>query len=172
MFDAAPVAGDWAALEALKRDLVGAAAGERAFLAQFARAVDAFPTPIGMFNTLVTSKGEGDALDLKKGGIFPIVHGVRALALDRGIGEAGTVARIAKLTEGGAFAAEFAADLVEAFHFLTALRLDAQLAEMGASSLVRPGALSTMERDLLRDALHVAKRLREIVRRRFNLAAF
>ena len=52
------------------------------------------------------------------------------------------------------------------------LRLDAQLAEMGASSLVRPGALSTMERDLLRDALQVAKRLREIVRRRFSLAAF
>lgn len=172
LFDAAAVAGDWAALEALKRDLVAAAAGERAFLAQFAKAVDAFPTPIGMFNTLVTSKGEGEALDLKKGGIFPIVHGVRALALERGIGEAGTTARIMKLAQEGAFAKDFASDLVEAFHFLMALRLDAQLAEMGATSLVRPGALTTMERDLLRDALHVAKRLREIVRRRFDLAAF
>ena len=172
LFDAAAVAGDWAPLESLKRDLIGAASGERAFLAQFAKAVDAFPTPIGMFNTLVTPKGAGDALDLKKGGIFPIVHGVRALALDKGIGEAGTAARIAKLAEEGAFAREFAADLIEAFHFLMALRLDAQLAEMGASSLVRPGALTTMERDLLRDALQVAKRLREIVRRHFNLAAF
>ena len=44
-----------------------------------------FPTPIGFFNNLVTSKAEGDALDLKKGGIFPIVHGVRALALEKGL---------------------------------------------------------------------------------------
>ena len=52
------------------------------------------------------------------------------------------------------------------------MRLDAQIAEKASTSLVKPGELSTMERDLLRDAFQVTKRLREMVRRHFNLAMF
>ena len=52
------------------------------------------------------------------------------------------------------------------------MRLDAQIAERASTSLVKPGELSTMERDLLRDALQVTKGLREQVRRHFNLAMF
>ena len=52
---------------AAKQDLIDAMRGERVHLAHFARAVDAFPTPIGFFNNLVTSRADGDALDLKKG---------------------------------------------------------------------------------------------------------
>ena len=146
--------------------------GERLRLARFARAIDAFPTPIGFFNNLVTSKAEGDALDLKKGGIFPIVHGVRALALEKGLHETGTAARIGKLAELGLFDSQFARELVQALHYLMTLRLDAQIAEKVSTSLVKPGELSTMERDLLRDAFHVVKRLRELLRRHFNLAMF
>ncbi|MFI4996703.1 MAG: putative nucleotidyltransferase substrate binding domain-containing protein, partial [Hyphomicrobiales bacterium] len=142
------------------------------FLTRFASAVDAFPMPIGLFNNLVTSKDQGDALDLKKGGIFPIVHGVRALAIDRGCHDVGTAARIRRLADDGALKHQFATELVEALHFLMTLRLDSQLAETASGSLVRPAQLSTMERDLLRDALHIAKRLREIVRFHFNLAMF
>ena len=100
-YDAEAVAGDAGLLRAAKQDLIDAMRGERVHLAHFARAVDAFPTPIGLFNNLVTSKAEGDALDLKKGGIFPIVHGVRALALEKGLIETGTAARIARLAELG-----------------------------------------------------------------------
>ena len=81
-YDAEAVAGDGELLRRAKQALIDAMHGERAHLARFARAVDAFPTPIGLFNNLVTHKDHGDALDLKKGGIFPIVHGVRALALE------------------------------------------------------------------------------------------
>ena len=83
VYDAAAVAGDSALLRRAKLTLIEAMRGERAFLTHFARAVDAFPTPIGLFNNLFTTKNEGDALDLKKGGVFPIVHGVRSLALER-----------------------------------------------------------------------------------------
>ena len=146
--------------------------GERAQLARFARAVDAFPTPIGLFNNLFTHKDHGDAVDLKKGGIFPIVHGVRALALERGLVETGTTARIARLAEDGALSGELARELTQAFRYLMTLRLDAQLAVSASGSLVRPGELSTMDRDLLRDAFQVVKQLREVVRRHFNLAMF
>ena len=75
-YDAEATAGDAELLKAAKQELIDLMHGERLRLARFARAIDAFPTPIGFFNNLVTSKAEGDALDLKKGGIFPIVHGV------------------------------------------------------------------------------------------------
>ncbi|HEY1453948.1 MAG TPA: putative nucleotidyltransferase substrate binding domain-containing protein [Roseiarcus sp.] len=171
-YDAEAVAGDPGLLRAAKQDLIDTMRGERVHLARFARAVDAFPTPIGLFNNLVTSKADGDALDLKKGGVFPIVHGVRALALEKGLTETNTVARIARLTELGAFEPPFARELTEALHFLMTMRLDAQIAERASTSLVKPGELSTMERDLLRDAFQVTKQLREMVRRHFNLAMF
>jgi CBS domain-containing protein len=171
-YDAEAVAGDASLLRAAKQDLIDAMRGEQVHLARFARAVDAFPTPIGLFNNLLTSKADGDALDLKKGGIFPIVHGVRALALEKGLTETNTAARIARLAELATFEPPFARELTEAFYYLMTMRLDAQIAENASTSLVRPAELTTMERDLLRDAFQIAKRLRETVRRRFNLALF
>jgi CBS domain-containing protein len=171
-YDAAAVAGDGEPLRRAKQALIDAMHGERAQLARFARAVDAFPTPIGLFNNLLVHREPGDALDLKKGGIFPIVHGVRALALERGLVETGTAARIARLAEEGALSHDLARELTQALHYLMTLRLDAQLAAAASGSLVRPAELSTMERDLLRDAFHVVKQLREVVRRHFNLAMF
>ena len=171
-YDAEATAGDAGLLRAAKQALIDLMHGERVHLARFARAVDAFPTPIGIFNNLVTSRADGDALDLKKGGIFPIVHGVRALSLEKGLHETATTRRIAELAELGVFDAQFARELTQALHYLMTLKLDAQVAEAHPTSLVKPGELSTMERDLLRDAFHVVKRLREHVRRHFNLAMF
>ena len=37
---------------------------------------------------------------------------------------------------------------------------------------MRPAELSTMERDLLRDALQIVKHFRETIRRHFNLHMF
>jgi CBS domain-containing protein len=171
-YDAEATAGDAELLRSAKQALIDLLHGERVHLARFARAVDAFPTPIGFFNNLVTSRAEGDALDLKKGGIFPIVHGVRALSLEIGLHETGTTARIGRLAECGVFDAQFARELAQALHYLMTLKLDAEIAEAHSTNLVKPGALSTMERDLLRDAFHVVKRLREHVRRHFTLAMF
>jgi CBS domain-containing protein len=170
-YDAAVVAGLEEPLRRAKAELIEAARGETLFLAHFARAADAFPTPIGIFRNLITSKEEGDALDVKKGGIFPIIHGVRALSLERGLVETSTAGRIDRLSELGVFTREFARDLAEALNFLITLRLDHQLAAAGGG-LVRPRELSSMDRDLLRDAFQVVKQLREIIRRHFNLAMF
>jgi CBS domain-containing protein len=171
-YDAEAVAGDTELLRAAKQELIDAMRNEPVRLARFARAVEAFPTPIGFFNNLITSKAEGDALDLKKGGIFPIVHGVRALSLQNGLFETGTAARIARLAALGVFDAQFARELTQALRYLMTLRLDAEIAESAATNLVRPGELSSMERDLLRDSFHIVKRLREMLRRHFNLALF
>jgi len=174
IYDAQAVAGNAQLLDKAKTALVDLIRGEQAFLAHFARAIDAFDTPIGLFNNLVTSEGAGDALDLKKGGIFPIVHGVRSMAIAHGILERSTDKRIARLRDLGVLKTEFTNDLSQAFRFLLMLRLDGQLAAAAGVSgtLVRPAQLSSMERQLLRDALHVVKEFRDIVRHHFKLSTF
>jgi len=174
IYDAQAVAGNAQLLDKAKTALVDLIWGEQAFLAHFARAIDAFDTPIGLFNNLVTSEGAGDALDLKKGGIFPIVHGVRSMAIAHGILERSTDKRIARLRDLGVLKTEFTNDLSQAFRFLLMLRLDGQLAAAAGASgtLVRPAQLSSMERQLLRDALHVVKEFRDIVRHHFKLGTF
>ena len=170
LYDAVAVSGDAALLAKAKQELIAATRDNNAYLAHFARAIETFPTPIGFFNNLLTIDGRGDAVDLKKGGIFPIVHGVRTLALERGLLETSTAARIQKLVDLGALSRDFGRELTQALYFLMTLRLDAQLA--AASALVRPAGLSSMERDLLRDAFRVVKQFRDIIRNHFNLGRF
>ncbi|WP_338691733.1 putative nucleotidyltransferase substrate binding domain-containing protein [Bradyrhizobium sp. 26S5] len=174
LFDARCVAGDAALLTKAKTTLIDMVRGEQAFLAHFARSIDLFATPIGLFKNLITSAGNGDAIDLKKGGLFPIVHGIRSLALERGLVETATDKRINRLRDMGVLHATSARELHQAFHFMLMLRLDGQLAESAgtAGTLVRPSSLSSMERDLLRDAFYVVKKFREFIRHHFNLSIF
>jgi len=173
-YDARAVAGDTRLLTKAKTALVEMVRGEQTFLAHFARAIDAFATPIGLFKSLIATAGNGDALDLKKGGIFPIVHGVRSLALEHGLMETATDKRIMRLRDIGVLQADFARELSQAFQFMLMLRLDGQLAASAGTSgtLVRPSSLSSMERDLLRDAFQIVKQFRELIRRHFNLGVF
>jgi CBS domain-containing protein len=175
-YDAESVAGDASLLLRAKKALVAKAADERVFLGRFARAIETFEPPIGLFNTLKTAEGDGDALDLKKGGIFPIVHGVRSLAIERGLEETNTVERLRKLGELGVLKPEFARELARALNYLMTLRLDAQLgAQLDAKtsgSLLRPATLTSMDRDLLRDSFQVVKQLRDLLRHHFKTNMF
>lgn len=169
-YDAAAVSGRVDLLPKAKAALIESVRSERVYLARFANAVEAFETPIGLFNNLIEKDG---ALDLKKGGIFPIVHGVRSLALEHGLLETSTAERIDKLVEANVFRADFGRDLKQSFNFLTSLRLESQLAEQaGLTTTLRTAALSSAERDLLRDAFKVVKQFRDFLRRHFNLGMF
>lgn len=171
--DAQAVCGDAALLDALRDSVLRAATDSDALLAHFAAAIDAFGASQGWWNRLL---GLGDAdqvLDVKKAGLFPLVHGVRSLALAAGITETGTAARIAALVAAGLLAASEAEELTETLHFLLGLRLKAGLAEIDVGQPVSGGIpvqkLSALERDLLKDALDVVRRFRQHVRRRFRL---
>ena len=176
-YDASAVAGDISLLREAKRTLFDLVRGNSAFHAHFAKAIDSFVTPLGMFHNLVVGHGERrDALDLKKGGIFPIVHGVRSLALEKELEETNTAQRIHRLGDYRIFEPGFAHELTEAYNFLLELQLKTKLAlyrkGLPPGTLIRPGDLSTLERDLLRDALFVVKRFRELVRHHFRLSVF
>jgi hypothetical protein len=99
-FDAAAVAGDDSLLRAARDHLDLLLSGQDQYLARFAAPADQF-SEAGSWWTRLTTKRDDAPLDLKKLGTFPIVHGVRALALQYGVREQGTAARLKALQAAG-----------------------------------------------------------------------
>ncbi|MES2978643.1 MAG: putative nucleotidyltransferase substrate binding domain-containing protein [Pseudomonadota bacterium] len=145
-----------------------------AFLGRFVSAIEQFGEPTHWWTRLVQSSGRGEAqIDLKKLGTFPIVHGVRALALAHGLAATGTAERLAALTARHDFPADLARDLVDALHFLMTLKLKNQLHQRASvqppDNLSGFDALGTLDRDALRDSLAIVRRFRQYLRQRFQL---
>ncbi len=169
--DAAVVAGDATLLQQARSHLGRVLSGQDQYLARFAAAADQFQEP-GNWFTRLTSKRDEQPLDLKKLGTFPIVHGVRALALQHGVHEQGTAARVAALVQAQQLDTTMAQDVVEALHRLMGVRLNHQLKQRAAGQVagneVRPSALSTLEREALHDALGIVRQFRAHLRQHFR----
>lgn len=178
-FDSVAVAGPADLLTQTKEALMELMRGEAALLARFASLIETFATPsLGILSAIMASVGAGaDGIDIKRAGTFPIVHGVRTLAIEKGILATPTAARIEALVEAGALEPAFGRDLTSALHAFMEFRLRSQLRAlhtraMQTESVVRLDEISTVERDILRDALRIVRQLREIIRNRYNLGAF
>ncbi|WP_016853643.1 putative nucleotidyltransferase substrate binding domain-containing protein [Halomonas smyrnensis] len=174
MLDAHAVAGNPALLERVRAALFEAASKDELLLSYFARPVLRFSTPLTLFGSL---KKPQHGIDIKKGGIFPIVHGVRVMALERGILATGTLERLDALAADGRLEERFAEDLGEALSLFTELRLEQQLARLagdgeddgGEPDRVVVQSLSSLERDLLREALHIVKDFKQRLSHRYHL---
>lgn len=172
--DAHAVAGDAALLGAVREHLAGLTVDNDAHIARFARAVDAFGNP-GSWWTRLLGLGDSGAerMNLKKAGIFPIVHGVRALALQRNLTVTSTAERVRALIAEGTLSQELGLELIESLHLLMGLRLRAGLAELAlgrtVTGSVDPKRLSSLERDLLKDTLAVVKRFKTVLYQRLRL---
>ena len=173
--DAHAVAGDATLLEGVRRGLMTLATDNDAVLGRFAAVIEAFGSPSPWWDRLLPHGQAQRPLDLKKEGIFPIVHGVRSLALARHVAPTGTVARIEALVADATLDATLGEELTQSLHVLMGLRLKAGLAELDAGRAVSgglaPERLGSLERDLLKDTLGVVKRFKALLRHRFRLDA-
>jgi CBS domain-containing protein len=173
--DAHAVAGDASLLADVRTEVDRLVSADDSLLGRFAAAIDSFPDATGgWWNRLLQiGEQENTLLDAKKAGIFPIVHGVRSLALRDHIQETATTARLDALVARGRLPVELATDLVDSLHFLMGLKLKAGLAELDAerpvSGAIRTDRLGSLERDLLKDSLAVVKRFKTLVRHQFRL---
>jgi CBS domain-containing protein len=177
--DAVAVAGRAELVVRAKGALVELMRGEAIHLARFARAIDHFESASGgMLSSLMASVGVGPGeVHIKRSGTFPIVHGIRTLAIDLGLLETPTVKRIEALVREGVLSAELGRELASSLSYFMLLRMRSQIQALKTGrheeeAIVRVGGLSTRERDLLRDALRVVKRFREVVRNRYHLGLF
>jgi CBS domain-containing protein len=173
-FDAAVVAGDAGLLDEARTHLEHIASGHDIYLARFAAAADQFQEAPHWWARL-RGKLDDEPLDIKKLGTFPIVHGVRALALQAQLRQPGTAQRLAALVQQGRMAADLAHDTLAALQLLMGLRLTQQLRQrarwQAASNELRPAELSADEKKALRAALDAVGRFRLFLRQHFRLTA-
>ncbi|MCO4203240.1 putative nucleotidyltransferase substrate binding domain-containing protein [Aeromonas taiwanensis] len=162
--DAQAIAGERSRLAPVARALRAHLADRPDLLAEMARAAVAFHAPLTLFGRL---EQDPEGLDLKRGGLFPLVHGVRVLSLEAGILETSTTGRIDALVAQGRLSSDYGADLAEAFRLFIRLRLRAQLQE--GDGRVRVAGLGHGERDLLRHALHRVKKFQQWLTLHFRL---
>ena len=169
--DAKAIDGDEKRLHSLKNILYDRVSDNISYLANLAKPIFSFDTPLGLFNTLRTDKS--NRIDLKKGGIFPIVHGSRILALQYRIDETNTVKRIKEINRLNILDTEFAKDLVEAYDTLQSFRLKASLEsiEKGgtATNEIQIDTLSKIERDLLKDSFKIVDKFKSFIKYHYRL---
>lgn len=154
-------------VDVLDRTLVaGGARGP--FRAQMARAAVTYRPPLTLLGRLRTDSG---LLDIKRAGTAAIVLLARLYALAAGSSARTTVLRLEEAADGGTLARQSATELVEAYRFLTGLRLKAQVEQVSAGqppgNQVRLDDLSEAERRLLRDTLRHVKAVQEEAASRF-----
>lgn len=173
LFDAQSVNGDEGRLSKLKKRLLSEVADNSAFLPQFARSVLQFDTPIGLFGRLITQADQGHTVDLKKGGIFPIVHGVRCLAMEKAIQKTNTHWRIRELIDQHVFDESFGVELGETLNYLNTLRLQSMLNKkrlgLKVDNKLETDQLTHFEQDLLKDAFSVVNQFKKFIQYHFKL---
>jgi len=138
-------------------------------LAHIAKAILNFDTPVSMFSSFVLAKE--NSLDIKKGGIFAIVHGIRTLCLQYEIKETNTIERIKELNNKGLFDKTFATELIESFDTLSAIRLKSMLdnPSLENTNLINPNTLQKIQRDLLKDSFRVVNKFKKFISFHFHL---
>ncbi|QOG11644.1 putative nucleotidyltransferase substrate binding domain-containing protein [Arcobacter sp. FWKO B] len=172
--DANCVVGNKQLIDDLKEYVYNKVDRSAVFFTTFASFALLFATPLGIFNDfIVEKKDKMSELDLKKGGIFPIVHGIRALSLEYHIKETNTIDRIKELNNKGVIDKESASEYIEAFNFLLTLRLKTRLTklDMGqiANNSINPSELSTMDKDMLKDTFKIVNKFKKFLTYHYKL---
>ena len=170
-FDQRAVAGDRRLSQKLK-DMIFEKFNDRndIYMAYFAKLTTLFDTPMGFFSTFLKSS---KTIDIKKGGIFPIVQGVRSLSLKYKIKAYSTLGRVEELKKSGVLEENFADELKEAFDLLSTIRLKSQLQQIKnadtPNNLIEPDNLSKIQRDLLKDSLQIVNKFKKFITHHFSL---
>ncbi len=168
-FDSFAVAGEKDLLIKLKDDLFEKLHDKDVFLAYFAKSTLTFDTP----RTVASFMTKKHLIDIKKTGVFPIVQGIRSLALREKIRETTTVKRIKILTEKKVLQNEMANELLEAFEVLNTLRLKSHLAQIqdkkSINNSIDTHTLGKIERDLLKDSFQIVNSFKKFISYSFKI---
>jgi CBS domain-containing protein len=143
-------------------------------LAQAALAVKP-PTGFRRHRVLMWS-GEGNVLDIKRGGLLPIEALARWSGLAAGVGAASTRARIETSEAAGTLTTDDAATLRDAFELVCELRMEHQVDQLRngevPDNLIDPKGLTPLTRTALKEAFRAVARIQRGVGQQLELAAW
>lgn len=156
-FDMRPIHGDHTLFTALQQRVLRTAPQSSRFLGHLAKHANDAEVPIGFLRGFVVEKkGEHrDRLDIKLGGINPIVDVARIYALRWGLPQVSTRGRLLAAAEHGAEVG----NLLDAHEFLGYTRLQHQGSQVARGeaphNYIDPETLSEFDRRHLRDAFSI-----------------
>ncbi|PRM93273.1 cyclic nucleotide-binding protein [Arcobacter cryaerophilus gv. occultus] len=175
-YDALCVSGDIEIIKELKNYLFKISSNSQSFYTNFAKIINSFDVPLGFFDGFVfNSKDEKhkDEIDIKRGGIFIIVQGIRSLSIQNRVLNTNTIKRINSLKELKILDEESAKELIMAFNILTSLKLKASLEKLDKKekidNFVNPNKLTIMEKDLLKESFKIVNKLKKKLENHFKL---
>ena len=125
--------------------------------------------PTGFLGGLVVEhSGEHRGrLDLKEGGVLPIVNLARWAGMATGVVCASTPARLRAASDGGILSHADADTLIESFELISELRLDHQAAQLMAGTepddFVDPSELSALTRTYLKEAFRAVAAVQQSI---------
>ena len=171
--DGKPVAGNVALFKVARNTFFRRIQDNEIFFSHFAKAALHFDSALTFFGRLKNSAG----MDIKKAGVFPIVHGVRSIALENKIAETNTFKRLEQLVEKRVLQKELADNLAEALSYFVHIRLQQQIERYTGDPTeidqipneLNIKLLTALERQLLRDALAVVKDFKKYLIQRYHL---
>ncbi len=171
--DATAVVGETTLLEEVRDELLDLVHHDESYLAFFSRVAVAVEIPTWFPRFNLERGAHANTLDIKQSGIFPIVHGVRALALQQHLRVTNTAERIEILAKQKVLDQGLAQDLLEALDFMSELRLKSDMAkvDMGLppDHCIQPLSLSKDLQDLLKDSFKVVTTFKAFLTFHFHL---
>jgi CBS domain-containing protein len=174
-FDSIPVAGAGQLHSDLRSYIFKQVNNNATILTHFARAIENFDSPLGIFSRFTSDKGHENEIDIKKGALFALVHGVRSLALEHNIEKTNTTLRIKALNDIGYMSKDDARDILEALEVINRLRLHAQLDKLERGkkmdNYISLTSLSKLEKDVLKEALKTVEKFKKRVSYHFHLSS-
>jgi len=166
-FDLTTVYGDSRLLEQVRKKMLATTQHSSLFIAHLSRNALNLRPPLGFFRDFVLIQdGENKAtLDLKHNGIAPIVDLARIYALSEGISSVNTVERLKQAAGTPSLTKASAANLIDAFEFLSMLRMMNQANKLqqgqAPNNYLSPKEISKLEREHLKDAFKVIKTMQD-----------
>lgn len=166
-FDLTTVYGDSQLLESVRQKMLAQTQKSSLFIAHLSKNALQLKPPLGFFRdfVLVQNGDNKSSLDLKHNGIAPIVDLARIYALSEGVDEVSTLARLKKVGGTKSLSQGEADNLIDAFEFLTLLKVEHQARLMSENkpidNFIQPKMLSRLEREHLKDAFKVIKALQD-----------
>ncbi|WP_374304213.1 DUF294 nucleotidyltransferase-like domain-containing protein [Ferrovibrio sp.] len=154
-YDLKPVYGALRLGEGLRNEALAAARSSPLFLRLLAEQSAQLHPAIGFFGRL--RAGEGGRVDLKIGGLLPLVSAARLMALKLGSNATATDDRLRAVGQVGLIGQEDLNGLIDAQALLLRLILEQQIADLAAGrdpgTRIDPDALNRRDRDRLKAAL-------------------
>jgi CBS domain-containing protein len=173
-FDLRHIEGKATLLEGLRREVLQRTKGNTLFLAHMVANALTHAPPLSLFGSLATIRsGEHKGtIDLKHGGIAPIVDLARICALSTGDEAVNTHDRLANSASDSVISEQSARDLRDALEFLAFMRIQHQVRQtnegLPPDNHLRPDEISNFERTQLKDAFLVVQSLQKVLGQRFK----